>query len=328
MPVRFIISLLLCLTLPVGAGEISGVIEDGTNGGNGKAAVVNLIRPARGMEVVASLNNVEGPFTLKFDGELGQGTILLQAIKDGVFYTQARVNPDGINKVKVYDADPEAKVVTQMGYIGIYAYADRVELMTFFYLDNINSPPKTRFGGEPAVTFRVPPGYKELEGSIQRGTMPLRQGIQVENGVGTATFALKPGRTTFVVRASFEQTDQLTIPLLEDMTEGKLVILPTSMQAEGPGLTFIEQDPQNGMNIYTFAVNEGQKDLVVNLSGTPDEQRGQVNNRGGSEGSSSSTAAHENPVKNTPNRLDRFRYMIMGSILALLALVSILVWRR
>jgi len=332
MKVVFILSLLLPLT----AGEIRGVVEDGTRGGEGTAQVVNLVRPAAGMQIMATATNVTGAFTLSFEGELPAGgpPVLLQAIKDGVTYTQARVVPDNLNTVRVFDADPEAKYVTQMGYTGVYAYEDKVELLHFFHLDNIHSPPKTKLGGEPALRFRVPEGYTDVQASIQRGTMPLRQPLAVENGVATADFALHPGRTTFVVRYTFSETDQLSVPLIEQASEGRLVLMPMSMDLESESISLVNVDNDNNMKLYTYAVGEGADSLELTLSGQPDAARGQavagVQTGGQQQQQQQQTAAgqEQGRVDNTPNRIDRFRWAIIGTVLGIMGLLSILAWKR
>jgi len=324
----------LLVLVPAGAIEIRGVIEDGTRGGDGTAQVVNLVQPGQaGMQVLATLTDVTGAFSFDYEGELSGMPILIQAIKDGVTYSQARIDPAQTNVVRVFQADPEAEVQIQMGYVGVYAYEDKVELLHFYYLDNVNSPPKTKMGPDPTVRLRVAEGYTAIESSIQRGTMPLRQPISVEDGFATTSFAVHPGRTTFVVRYTFDTVSELAIPLLENTETGRLVLMPRSMDLESAQVAFVEEDPTNNLKLYSFAVPGDTDTLKISLSGTPDPVRGQASAQsdGGqqqTQQTQQSQQAAGGRVENRPNPLDKFRWAIIGTVLGLLGLTSILAWRR
>lgn len=326
----------LCLSTPLFAGQIQGVLEDGTNGGEGSAQLVQLVHPQTGMNAIAQATDVTGKFTLYFDGDVPNGILLLQAIKDGVTYTLSQVDANVVNRLRVFESSPDANVVLQMGYTGIYAYEDKIELLHFYYLDNINQPPKSRIGGDPVVDIPAPIGHKMLEASIQRGTMPLRQPITVENDRAIANFAVKPGRTTLVVRATYDKTEMLKIPVLDPTQTGKLVVMPMSMTAQGPGVRFVGPDQQNNMNLYEYQTPAGEESFSVLLGGTPDSGRGQaVSGMGSSTGAATGAntgarqqAASNAPIVNRENAVGRFRWPIAAGLLSLMTLVVVLTWKR
>ncbi len=304
------------------AGEISGVVVDGTRDSqNGQADLVNLISLDRGMIVLGSSPNVTGAFTIAFDDAASSKPMLLQAIKDGVTYTSSQISPDKINRITVYDASPDAKTVITLGSLGLYAYDQNVEIGSFYEFSNIHSPPTSLAKDTPVISFRPPLGHSQLQASTQQGQKPpLKRPLSLNDGVATASFAIKPGQTMMRVHTRHPFTtgeeNSYVIPLLPDQDKLRLLLLPLTMTAKGEGLTFASRDEQSNVSLYTFQRQPGQTELRVELSGTPDSSRGDAV-------AGTTEQSQQHAVENTPNHLSDYKYAIIGSLFLILVLASL-----
>lgn len=325
MQLRVLIGCLLigCSFVPQASGAVlSGRLENGTTEGVGSAERVQLIRLAQGMEVVASQDDVRGDFVLNFDGNIDQN-FLIQAIKDGVTYTERIVDPAQTQRIVVYDAGEDVPVSVRVSSVAFYAEGDHVEVGLFYVLDNSSSPPRTK-NGATTFSFPVVAGYASMDVSTQRGTMPLRQTVPVDDsGMAQLAYALKPGETQMNVRyrlpydSASENT--VTVPLPEPQSFLHVLVLPLTINADGEDLTFVEDDQSRGFRVFAWQPTDAGTEVTVSLSGEsaePGSMAAEQSTAGDSEQAAAS--AGQRDIQQVYHPIGRHVYLISGLLFLIL----------
>lgn len=315
-----------------------GMIENGSGDGPGTADQLILMTLTGGMQTVAHLENVTGPFEIKYDGDFAPDKFLLQAMKGPVFYSARITSPNEEIKVKVYDNAEEVTLNARMGSLALYGYEDKMDIGLFFNLDNVNNPPKTLLSDKPVFSFPLIPGYQGLEANTLRGkNMPLRQNLAIENDQASLSYALKPGRTQLMARSMHTytagETNEYTIPLLENQEFAHVLIMPMTMSVSGLGLEAAGEDPSQGVKLYEWTRQEGQTELKIKVTGETAEQEGDTGataaaetNTGGSEGGQNRHGQPE--ILNTPNKVANYRWQIVAGVMAIFGFLTVISFKK
>lgn len=318
---------LLCASTIV--GELKGVLINGSGEGAGSAQSLQLILLENNMITLASLSDVEGSFTLSTEVDLAGKSLLLQATKDGVFYSKPVKLSEAPIHLTVYDVGEEAEIRATIGSLALYAYAETMDIGLFYNIHNVSEPKLSFSKPEGTFSFRLIPGGTDLEASTNRGSMPLRQKLEVVDGSATLNYTLKPGATQLMVRTHHvyqpDQENRYRIPLPADQRILKLLTIPTSLQLQGDGINFMAKDDKGGMNLYEFEPTKGQTELILKIKGKPlvrplDSPR--------DAGDASKSAGHGSKIESRQHILGKYRWLIIGSVLALLSCFVFLGFRR
>ena len=309
----------------MGAVTISGTLTNGTTEGVGSADVVQLVELSGMMRPVTVLTDITGEFTLEYEGAFEQGRLMVQALKGPAIYSEQVTDPSKPINITVYDNSEEVKLVTRIGSLAFYAAGENMDIAFFFNLDNMGSPPKTLVREDATFSFATIPGNTGMEANTLRSSMPLKQALTIDGDRASMAYPLKPGRTQFMVRSlhtySSEGENEYIVPVLEDQEFIHILAFPSTIKLEGEGLSYVSDDPKNGAALYQYDRTEGQKEMVVRISGTSATPQ-QINE---STGMSDHDHAHntEHKIVNTPNFLSEYRWIIVGSLLGFLLLVSV-----
>ncbi len=323
----------------MGAVTIKGVIENGSGDGEGQADQLILMTLTGGMKTVAHLEDVKGSFEIEFDGEFEPGQLLLQAMKGPVFYSTRIQDINQPLNIKVYDNAEEVTLNARLGSLALYAYEDKLDIGLFFNLDNVSDPPKTLLREEPVFSFPLIPGSQGLDANTLRGSMPLKQNLIIGEDKASLAYALKPGRTQLMVRSihSYDasKVNEYSIPLLDDQEVAHVLLMPMNMEVSGLGLESAGVDEKQGVKLFEWSRQEGQKTLDIKVSGTPAPTAG---DRGGESSTATTTAAADNTaaqanhgkaeILNTPNMLGKYRWQIVLGVLAIFGFLTGLSFRK
>ena len=325
---RILICFLFAAT--ASAGTIKGVLVDGTNGGEGSADQVRLILLDQFMKTVGSVDNVTGSFEIEFEGDLTDGNYLLQAQKGPVMYSESVVAGSEPFSVTVFDNVDELQLSARMGSLALYAHEGGLDIGMFFNLDNLADPKQTLVREDGTFTFPMVPGHKGMEANTQRGRMPLKQSLRTAAGMATLDYPLKPGRTQLMVRFGMDynpEGETYTIPMLENQQNLHLLALPTNLKVEGPGLTFVDTDRQNGAKLFAWERDEDKSPLVVTVSGKPlptNANTAQAQQSGSDSGSGNSGGGGGHKVERTPDNLAAYRWWVIIPVTLGLSLLALL----
>ena len=319
---RWIWLLLACGQL-CAATVVKGRLEDGTNGGPGKAERVQLIGLGRGMEVLADLTGVDGEFELRYEGDLAGQSWLVQAIKGGTTYSHQGTSLEEDVVITVYDTSQEATITARGGTIALSALGQSLDIGRFINLDNVSKPPVTLENPEATFTFELEPGFSSVDASTTRGTMPLRQNLKIEGNQASLQYPLRPGRTQLMVRTAHPYDDSkkntYEIPLLEDQSFAHILVLPDTLEVEGAGVQFVSKDDKQGVKLFEWERETDQDRLILTVSGASADSLPEV-----SEPAQGQQTQNTGPqVTNAAHPLSAYRWAIIGAVTGLLLLVAV-----
>jgi hypothetical protein len=300
--------------------SVDGTVMNATTGKPQPSVIVTLVQPgAGGMETIGSMkSDAQGKF--KFDKDFPAGPALLQAIYQGVTYTQilASGSPTTDVHVKIYDTSAKpgvAKVSQHM--ILIEPGATSLDIGETFLVEN-----------ESTTTFQDP-----VKGSVQfylpdaaagkakvtinsPGGMPIERSAEktaVKN-VYKVAYPVKPGESRFDVSYSLPPTDTFESKILHDEGVTRLVT-PPSVTLEGEGVESLGQEPTTKAHIYNASAA-----YSVKITGT------------GSLRSPAAAAPDEDPgepqIEEKPARIYTRMEWVLGLGFAILGLGGVLLYRR
>lgn len=326
---RFLVCFLLIASSNA-ATVIKGNLENGTSGGAGSADSVQLVVLGQGMDIVAQLTNVSGEFELSYDGELEGRSWLVQAQKGRTIYSvQGKAISEPI-AITVYDSATEADITARGGTIAVSAIKQTLDIGRFINLDNQTKPPVTLERDDGTFRFELEPGFQSVEASTSRGTMPLKQQLQVEGNTASLNYPLRPGRTQLMVRTAHVYNPSIAntynIPLLQEQKFAHILVLPLSVEVEGDGVQFVSADDANGVKLYEWERQEGQDILELTVSGASADKVPEV--APGTQTTQTSQQQHsQGDVLNTAHPLDEYRWFIVAGVSVLMLVLSLAIRR-
>jgi hypothetical protein len=300
---------------------VDGTVMNATTGKPQPAAIVTLVQPsATGMETIGSMkSDAQGKF--KFDKDFPAGPALLQAIYQGVLYTQilAPGTPTTDVHVKVYDTTAKpgvAKVSQHM--ILIEPSATSIEIGETFLVENEST---TTFQDpvNGSVQFYLPEaaGGKAKVMINSPGGMPIERAAEktAVKDVYKVAYPVKPGETRFDVSYSLPPGDTFASKILHAEGVTRLVT-PASVTIEGEGLEALGQEPTTKAHIY----NAASAAYSVKITGT-----GSLRNQ---EAAAPDEDPGEPQIEEKPARIYTRMEWVLGLGFAVLGLGGVLLYRR
>jgi hypothetical protein len=301
--------------------SVDGTIVNATTGKPQPSVIVTLVQPgAGGMETLGSMkSDAEGKF--KFDKDFPPGPALVQAIYQGVLYTQ--VLPPGSPttgvRVKIYDSSAKpgiAKVSQHM--ILIEPGTSALDISETFLVEN-----------ESTTTFQDP-----VNGSVQfylpdaaggkanvtinaPGGMPIQRAAEKTSvkDVYKVAYPVKPGESRFDVSYSLPPTDAFSSKILHAEGVTRLVT-PSSVTIEGEGLESLGQEPTTKAHIY----NAGGEAYSVKITGM-----GSLRNQEAAAPDEDSGAPE---IEEKPARIYTRMAWVLALAFAILGLGGVLLYRK
>jgi hypothetical protein len=324
------LSLLLAGASVAGAGTVSGVVHNGTDGKIAAGVDVILIQLQGGMQPVANTkSDAQGAYKFDFPA-IGQQPMLLRAVYRGVMFHQPVTPGHATVDLTVFEPSADSKMVN-VGSRVIVLQPNGSNLMVGeeYALENQSKPPKAYFNEKGDFTFALPPGGQLGQvSSWGPSGMPVVQGT-IDRGAGkyAIAYAFQPGDNG--VRFSYQlpyPSSHADVRLTSDYTVGRVMLVaPPTVQVNSAGFT--PAGTEQGFNLYTRDSIPAGLPFDVSVSGTAPppqaSQQGQGNDQD-PEVNSRATAT----VQALPNRLDSLRWVIIGGFAALFALGVLLLWRQ
>ncbi len=206
----------------VGAQPRGGVLRvhliDGTNGGEGSAERVTLLRLGTEMTPVKELGAVSGRFEFTDFEVEGERPMLLQVTTSGVAYNQP------VNFFRGYEADVEVTVYDAFDTwddtlveftTSRFLYrreGDKLRVDKVFVVDNRTSPPRTFHDPNGTFRFNLPTDslveLHSVSASSALGVPVPQQASPLPGGEGYVTkTAFKPGETQIAVSYEVRYTN-------------------------------------------------------------------------------------------------------------------------
>ncbi len=279
--------------------------------------------------------DAQGRFSFKLDDN-DTAPHLVRVTHQGVSYF-----PDGgpispgtsTVEVKVYDAAQNVEgLSTKIQAMRLQAEAGTLHVLELYAVENTSNPPRAMMS-DRTYSITLPEGAELQQASAAGpGGMPVSAMPKPgeEKGQYFFAFPLRPGETRFQVAYDLPYPGKLLFqPHPVGNLEHLAVMLPKSMSFEPrtPG-AYSSMPDETGQTVIQVATNiTPGKDLAFNVSGTgaiaePGESGQQADSQGGRPG-----GGLGNP-EGTPDPLHNYRWPILGTLAALLAIGGIYVAKR
>jgi hypothetical protein len=204
----------------------------------------------------------------------------------------------------------------------------QAQVAEMFVVKNSSTPPRTQMS-EKSFEFTLPQGaIVEFSDAISPGGVPIKTAAvpQAEAGRYAFIFPLRPGETTFQIGYHLPYSGELKLePKAMYPVDHVAVGIPKSMQfaATSSGQAFQLMREENGVEMYVATGVKPGQPLGFKISGTgafPREQqdaRADANPADGRAANNLPGGGLGHPEE-TPDALHRYRWWLIGGLLALL----------
>ncbi len=268
-------------------GVLRGSIVNGTTGEPGLAKKVTLIDITSGMQPLASLNDVNGNFTLEnFEVESGK-TYLLQVSFDGVIYN-SHVDFGQESEVEtsltVYDVtrDWTDIEITTARHL-LRRANDRLRVDKLYRVENKTSPPRTLYDMEGSFRFNVPTELERtpaVSSHSASSTMPVSQSaFPLADGSGDyfITTAFKPGLTDITVSYDVDYSEERYLfreKITHPLSELLILVAPLDVRLDSEGWEILGPEPEGRFTVLRRPGLASGDQVELELSGGSEYAQG------------------------------------------------------
>jgi len=333
-PALMALLLLLASAVLVSAETLSGVVTNETTGKPAAGDDVVLLALSQGMnESGRTRTDAQGKFTLSIDDP--SVPHLVRVTHQGVNYFPAGgpVRP-GVSSVeiKVYDAAKKLDgIATNVNVIRMQTDAGQLQALELISVKNSSKPPRSLMS-DRTYEFYLPEGA-QIDQSLASapGGMPVNTAaVPAEKGKYFFVFPLRPGETRFEIAWHLPYSGEATItPKVTGEMQHFVVVLPKSMTFEAKDANAFSpmNDPAGQSNVQVASSVTPGKDLAFRVSGTGILQ--EEGEGGGAPGAAGNQAGQSmgrdnrpggglGPPVDAPDPLHKYRWAILGGIVAAL----------
>jgi hypothetical protein len=317
-----IMRILFCL-LATGSwllASVDGTVVNATTGKPQASVIVILVQPtAQGPRTLATVkSDAEGNF--KIDKEVPPGPEMLQAIYQGVLYTQMMPpgSPSTGVHVKVYNATAKAGVSkVSQHMILIEPGANSLEVSETFLMENETTTTfQDPVNGSAQFYLPEAAGGKVTVSINSPGSVPIQRPAEKtkEKDVYKISYPVKPGESRFDVSYSLPPTETFASKILHGEGVTRLVT-PSTVTLEGDGVEPLGQEPQTKAHIY----NAGGAAYTVKITGL-----GSLRNQEDTPAADDDRPQIEEKAARVYSRM----YWVLAMAFAILGLGGVLLYRR
>jgi hypothetical protein len=314
------------------AGTVHGSVVNRTTGKPIPNTDVDLLSPAQGMALLASVKtDGQGQFTATNDA-IGMGPVLVRATYQGVgfnaFLPPGRPQVD----VEVFDVTKDPKTIVPASHVIIFQPRDGKLIGAEEYnVKNSSQPPVAYFRTEGNFEFAIP-DKATLQNVTATGSlgMDVRQAsIDKGKGLYAIAYAFHPGETN--IRLSYElpyagNSATLKLPAVYAGMR-MLLVAPPGVTLTGEGISAAGQE--QGMNVFLHEPLAAKGSLAISVSGVGSPQAADASDgQGQQQGQEGNSRTQGQQVDVAPPRIDDLKWPMLFGLVALFALGAILLSRK
>ncbi len=313
------------------AGTVHGSVVNRTTGKPVPNTDVDLLSPAQGMALLASVkSDAQGQFTATNDA-IGTGPVLIRVTYQGVgfnsFLPPGRPQVD----VEVFDVTKDPKSISPVSHVVIFQPRDGILIGAEEYnVKNDSKPPMAYFRAEGNFQFAIPEkgSLKNVTATGSLGMDVPQASIDKGKGLFAIAYAFHPGETN--IRLSYElpypgNAATLKLPAAYPGMR-MLLVAPPGVTLTGDGISPAGQE--QGMNVYTHEVLAAKAALTVSVSGVGSPQAADASGGQGQQPQEGNSRAQAQEVSLAPPRIDDLKWPLVFGLVALFALGAILLSRK
>ena len=327
-------ALLLLFTAGAFADSLTGIVTNGTSGKPSSGDDVVLIKLAQGMQE-AGRTKTDSKGNFKMDVDNLSEPHLVRVNHQGVNYFQPA--PPGTNSVNLQVFDVAKKldaISTTVDVMRFQSQNGQLQVLELFAVQNNSKPPRSQMSDDN-YEISLPPGA-QIDTSLAKAPggqpvnsapVPLKQ-----KGRYTFMFPLRPGETQFEVGYHLPYSGQAKIdpkPLVAQ--QHFVVMLPKEMQFKPDSAARFQNMPDDGgANVQVATEVQPGEALGFTVSGTGvlasenEQGGGQGGGMGGAQASADSRPGGGlGPPSEAPGPLDKYKWPLLGGMVALLGFGAI-----
>jgi hypothetical protein len=317
-----LIAILMLAATAAHAGNVSGVVHNGTNANKAAAGVdVLLIQLQGGMSVVASTKtDADGRYHIDNSG-IGQGPMLIRAVYRGVFFHQPLTPGTSTVDVTVYEptTNPGA-IQIPLRLLVLQPNGDKLMVGEEFSVQNNTNPPAAYFKQDGNFEFTIPQGAEiDQVSTFGPSGMPVRQGT-IDKGKGryAISYAFQPGQNG--VRISYILPYNGNQAQFKESTtydaQRVLLVIPPTMQVSSAGFT--AAGTEQGFNVFSKESMKVGNSFDVSVSGTaPPPSEASASSSG--DQANGHDSGPESTLETAPARIGDEKWILLGGLAAIFA---------
>jgi hypothetical protein len=314
------------------AGELHGMVKNGTTGKAAAGVEVILIQLQGGMQPVAnSKTDAHGQFS--FDNpSLGAQPMLVRAVYKGINFHQPVPPGRSDVEVSIFEPSKDPKTISVASRIVFFQPSGaNLTVAEEYSIQNNSQPPQAYFRADGNFEFVIPDNAKlqQVAASGPTGMPVVQAPIDKSKGKYAIAYALRPGQN--IVRYSYEVPypgNAATLKVATVYPSARLLVVASpTMQINGDGLQSGGQ--QQGMNVYGRENLAANSVMAVSISGTAPPLPSEGSESGGAQGTQDAqgTAPAAN-VQSIPGRLDVLKWPLIAGFVGIFALGAMLLVRK
>lgn len=318
--------LFLAAAIPMLAA-IDGTVVNQTTGKPQPNAILMLMQPGQGGMQQLGTTKTDAQGNFHFD-KSPEGPKLLQAIYSGVLYTHMIPpgSPTSGVQLPVYEATKDPKIDHAAQHlIVLQPTGSELDVTETFIFDNQTKTTYNSPDGGSAQVWIPGPVQKNIPVQITPpGGMPINRSAEAtkREHVYKVDYPVNPGETRFDVNYALPAANPLTFEgkVLDSSVPLRLVV-PSGVTLAGKDLDLMGREPSTQAAIYNVkgASFSAQVQGTGTLGGGQDQQA--------SSGDSGEDNGSPQIQEIQPRIYDRM-YWILGLAFGILALGSVILWRR
>jgi hypothetical protein len=327
-------ALLLLFTAGAFADSLTGTVTNGTNGKPSSGDDVVLIKLAQGMQE-AGRTKTDSKGNFKLDVDNLSEPHLVRVNHQGVNYFQPAPPGTGSVNLQVFDVAKKLDAIsTTVDVMRFQSQNGQLQVLELFAVQNNSKPPRSQMSDDN-YEISLPPGA-QIDTSLAKAPggqpvnsapVPLKQ-----KGRYTFVFPLRPGETQFEVGYHLPYSGQAKIdpkPLVAQ--QHFVVMLPKEMQFKPDNAARFQNMPDDsGANVQVATEVQPGEALGFMVSGTGvlasenEQGGGQAVGMGGAQASADSRPGGGlGPPSEAPGPLDKYKWPLLGGMVALLGFGAI-----
>jgi hypothetical protein len=319
------LAIVLCAAVPALAASLKGTVKNGTNNRPVPGAEVVLMELQHGMVPVAKVKtDAAGRFHFT-NPAVGNEPMLLETSYGGVSYYKSVAPGEATATIIVYQSTSEPNAITVASHAIVFQpNGPNLLVQEQFLVENQTSPPVAYYVNKGTFTFSLPESAQLGRISTWTATsnMPtLQNPIDAPKNRKAIDWAIRPGKSIVKINYQLPYTsNQATIHMQSPYPAMHVFLaVPPGIALSSDGFNKI--DSEDGYDIYARQSLPAESTIAISVSGTPSASAA---SKAGNTGAGSADAG----ITTLPSRLHNLAWILTACVAVLLALISILLFRK
>ena len=318
------------------AGELHGVVKNGTTGASVAGVEVILLQLQGGMQPVANTkSDAQGQFTFDNPG-VGAQPMLVRAVYKGINFHQPLPPGRSDVEVSVFEPSKDPKTIAVSSRIVFFQPSgETLTVAEEYSIQNSSQPPQAFYRSDGNFEFVIPESAKLQQVAVAgpAGMPVVQAALDKKKGKYAIAYAFRPGQST--VRYSYDVAypgNAATVKIATVYPSARLLVVGSpTLQITGEGLQAGGQE--QGMSVYGRENVAANSVMSVSVAGTAPPLQNAGNDAGAGGGNPAGQDAQQGSepaqtVQQIPGRLDVLKWPLIAGFVGIFALGAMMLARK